>query len=327
MSRFRPVARVLVALAVLALAVPAARGKTPATASGATTTVVQVERMLRAGIGPDVVLAWLERERPPVPRLAAEDLLRLREAGADDDLLRRLVELSGGDDGERAGKGQAPSPAPPAVPDATPAPLPDAVPVRVTLEYRPRRLEDEEPWALYVYLDGRPVAWSPGPRTPFSEPRITFVVPLSPGRHLLRVARERHLPRSLGSRVYRHEARFAPLEIPLDVPPREGLELLLRVREDRRGRARPAISWTVSLGGKVLVDRRNQGPPPAAWPDLCEDVEATLPAGSRLRDRKLERCVRWGDLWKDVPGGVPSRAEVLEELRRYGFRPVPLTAS
>ncbi len=311
MSRFHVV--VLAVLAVLVV-LPASRAGAPAGEDG-TATLSRVERMLRAGIGPGVVLAWLDRERPPVPRLAAEDLLRLREAGADDALLRRLVELSG----------EAGAATPRAIRE--PKPVPDAVPVRITLEYRPRRLEDEDPWALYVYLDGRPVAWSPGPRTPFSEPRITFVVPLSPGRHVLRVARERHLPRSLGSRVYRHEARFAPIAIPLEVPPREGLELLLRVREDRRGRARPAISWTLSLGGQVLVDRRGQGPPPGAWPDLCEDVEATLPEGSRLRSRKLERCVRWEDLWRDAPGDVPSRGEVLEELRRYGFRPVPLTAS
>ncbi len=323
MNRFRALACVVLGLAFLVLAGSISPGASAAPGDEAP-TLARVEEMLRAGIGPDVVLAWLDRERPPVPRLAADDLLRLRAAGADDALLRRLVELSG--DAREGTKEETPATPVGAAP-REPTPVPDAVPVRVTLDYRPRRLEDEEPWALYVYLDGRPVAWSPGPRTPFSDPRMTFVVPLSPGRHVLRVARERHLPRSLGSRVYRHEARFAPLEIPLDVPPREGLELLLRVREDRRGRARPAISWTVSLGGKVLVDRRNQGPPPAAWPDLCEDVAATLPAGSRLRKRKLERCVRWEDLWKDAPGEVPGREEVLEELRRYGFRPVPLTAS
>ncbi len=317
---------VLVAACLLFLALPAPVGAA-APGGARADTVARVERMLRAGIGPGVVLAWLERERPPVPHLAAEDLVRLREAGADDALLRRLVDLSG-TPGRGAGRPAPPGERKPAgAAGAVPGTGKEPVPVRVTLEYRPRRRDDEDPWALYVYLDGRPVAWSPGPRTPFSNPRISFVLPLAPGRHLLRVARERHLPRSLGSSTYRHEARFAPPAIPLDVSPEEGLELLLRVREDRRGRARPALSWTVSRRGRVLVDRRNQGPPPGAWPELCEDVEATLPAGSRLRARKLERCVRWKTLWKDVPGGVPERKKVLEELRRYGFRPVPLTAS
>ncbi len=320
---------VLVGVLALALAgtglAVAARPGPGAGRTDANGTLVQVERMLRAGIGPEVVLAWLERDRPPVPRLGPDDLVRLREAGADDALLRRLIEMEGG-----PGESAAGEPGPPAGRAAAgPAAVARTgeVPVRVTLDYRPRRREDEEPWSLYVYVDGRPVAWSPGPRTPFSSSRLTFVLPLAPGRHLVRLARERHLPRSLGSSVYRHETRFAPIEISLAVPPREGLELLLRVREDRRGRPRPAISWTVSLGGKVLVDRRDQGPPPGDWPWLCEDLEATFPEGSRVRERRSRGCVHWEELWRDVPAAVPGRREILDELRRYGFRPVPLTAS
>ena len=58
------------------------------------------------------------------------------------------------------------------------------------------------------------------------------------------------------------------------------------------------------------------------WPFLCEDVETSRDSGAiaawRARDR-LKACVNWPSLWPD--GVELTRAQVLEDLRRFEFEP------
>ena len=102
-------------------------------------------------------------------------------------------------------------PAPPVVAPAAPAPAPTAswpapvapppppafpdgtVKVRLAVTYRPVLLEEEEPWTLFIYVDGRFLVSVEALRVPIPLPPKRFDVQLPPGRHVLRLAEERHL--------------------------------------------------------------------------------------------------------------------------------------
>jgi hypothetical protein len=314
--------------------------------SAADDTYRQVEKLLHAGISEEVVGSWLaSRPAPPLP--TAEELVALKTAGASDALLARIVDLAGraprpaakpapaaaapaapGASAAPEGAAAASAPAAPAAiaplgappaPPPPPAPADGRVEVRFALSYQPRFDVDEEPWDLFVYLDGEPLALVPRIKLFGRDEPLHLTRRLAPGHHVLRLAQERHRQDRHG---WTHQARASKRAFELDLASGLPADVELAFVQPllSLGDAGPVHFKTVQGDRTAEVDRT--GGDPEAWPLLCEEIEANLAPGEkpgRLARRQLAGCVRWGDLW---PGGAaPSREAVRAALQAADFAP------
>ena len=292
----------------------------PAAAGSGPTLHEQVIRMLESELSEEIVLEWLSGTGEPVPRPTAEELIALKEAGATDRLLMALLALAtGGPDApdERAARPAAASSPPESGAEA-------GVQVEFRLSHLPSRIDSEdEPWDLYVYLDGEPLAYVP-PSGSLIDRNVAleFRHRLEPGRHLIRVSQERHLRRSRGR--WRHEARISEQLFWFELSAGSRAELELGFSE----------GWLANRGGgpmtfRLLQDDRTLemeavGGDPERWPLLCEEIESNLRAGEtpgRSVRSELDGCVRWTDLWPQIE--TPDRNLVREALAAFDYRPVP----
>lgn len=288
--------------------------------------VRDVVRMLRAGVAEQVVLEWLESAQRP-GALSANDLIALAQADAPETVQRRLLQLA---------SEEAP-PAPEAVPTPPAAPTPPAtnppqagegVLVTFRLGYRPLFDEDEEPWDLYVYINGDVLTFNSAAGLALVNQTQTFDVRLVPGKHVLRLLQERHTPRR--SDVF-HEARVCMEELILEVEEDTPLDVQLDFTQPRILALDSAarIDLQVVRAGEVLVNREIPIALPDDWRPLCEEIEANWPERiPRALRNKYERCVRWPQLWQTqtVAEQVPDRATVRERLAAFNYRPVPATS-
>lgn len=281
--------------------------------------VREVVRMLAAEISEPVILRWIETSGRRPAAVSSDDLVALKRAGASDGLLGKLLEMAGAEPPSPP----APSPPPPA-PTPAPADPSGAVPMRFEIRYQPVSVEDEEPWDLFVYLDGRLLARAEAPMAALFPRAVAFDGNLAPGPHVLRLVQERHRRRSGG---WHHEARVWGDPVRFTLEPGAPGELKLEFRQVKLAlRAGDApISWRVTQGERTVAESGQTGTRPETWPLLCEEIEANLKPGKKpalpIR-RELERCVRWTGLWPGI-AGAPSREEVRAELARYDYRPVP----
>lgn len=337
---------VLACLAWLACGAPApARAEPAATAPPADAVVGQVVQMLRGGVTEPVILVWLDKTGKRPAAVGSADLVALHQAGASDNLLKKLVELAGGGAPSTApppqtapvAPGAAPPPAPatappaPALPGAAtpPAGRPEpaaaaggaTVKVRFAVTYRPVEGVDQEApvdqrWLLFLYVDGYLVAATPpGPVLIPTGPR-NFDHELAPGRHLLRVTQERHL-RYSSARGYISPSRVDPAELPFEV--KAGTAVLVRVHFGERSFRHPGpIAVHIEQDGREVAKLEPATANSESWPALCEDIPAALPAGAKLPGtarHELERCVHWPALWPGI-AAVPARDEVRGEIER-----------
>ena len=182
--------------------------------------------------------------------------------------------------------------------------------VRVELLYAPRHDEDEEPWDLFVYLDGRPLSYVPAsadvlglvPGTP-----LELELELPARKHTLRVLQERHWKRR---GRWRHASRVGEPEFSFELATGTTAKIEVQFRQGW-GEETDPLTFRFTQGERVsdLVD---VGGDPERWADLCEDT------GSKSGKKD---CVGWSGLW---PGDTaPSRAEVLDAMAAFSFRPVP----
>ena len=207
----------------------------------------------------------------------------------------------------------APTTAPAAAPEAAAA---DAAAVLVDTSILYIHIAEEgEPWDLVVYLDGRPFAPVAAARSTSSAQTWTSQRPLAPGPHILRWAQERHRERK--GEIGLHAARFDPEPLYFAIAPgsRGAIEFEFR---DSSGfivsRSGP-VKVRVTENGREIASHSSSGDP-AMWPLLCEEIEAN--AGGKkpgFNDRQaLRHCVRWADLWKEVPD-APGRDAVRPAVR------------
>lgn len=257
--------------------------------------VREVLRLLGEGLGSDVVAAWLARSEANPARLSADDLVALKRAGADDALIKMLVTRSAG--------------VPPGPSDT------ETTTLTLLVDYRAyERAETEEYLEgpeLFVYVDGRladrvPSRVDIGGRGP-----TEVTLPISPGIHRLRIARERHELRGRGDRArWVHEARVSPdtITLPLDRPGAWRIELRWR---DSSFSSRTTMTWTLEREGTVVAEETIDAVPKDDWPRLCDD----LPEGERAEPS----CVPWPDLWTGATD-LPSREEVLSTIRTAAGR-------
>ena len=203
----------------------------------------------------------------------------------------------------------------PAAPGAT-----AMVKTHFAVTYRPISVDDEsqvsEPWWLVLYVDGRFVASvKPGPALLPLPPR-TFDHELAPGRHLLRIAQERHLTRGAG-RGYTSRSRVDPSELPFELGAAGDAQIAVRFGEKSFRHPGP-IAVSVEQADRQVARLEPPGPAPEAWTAVCEDVQAAAPAGARLPSaarHDLARCVHWAALWPGI-AALPSRDEVRAEVDR-----------
>lgn len=344
------VALALVLFAAGLLAGGPASAEVPA-ASASDPVVGEVVRLLEAGLGEPLVQRWLD-DSGKIPALpTADDLIALKKAGASDKLIAALLDRASAHapatpaaaepittpvPAPAAAPGRTPAPAVPApAPDAPVVPAPAATPVRAAAPAPAPEAaaagaaavlvdasilyihvpEEGEPWDLVVYLDGRPFAPVAAARSTSSAQTWTSQRPLAPGPHILRWAQERHRERK--GEIGLHAARFDPEPLYFAIAPgtRGAIEFEFR---DSSGfivsRSGP-VKVRVTADGRELASRSSSGDP-AMWPLLCEEIEAN--AGGKkpgFNDRQaLRHCVRWADLWKEVPD-APGRDAVRPAVR------------
>lgn len=285
-------------------------------------TVDEIVRMLEGGLSEELILDWLDAAEEAPARPAAEELLKLKRAGASEELLRELV---------RRSRPQAPPPASPAAAVLAPAaegpesvdPVPvDPVPgvsggvsgatavVRFRLLYAPRFDDGEESWDLLVYLDGRPLSYVPASSDPLGltagDPlQVELALPV--GSHTLRLLQERH---ERSRRGWRHAARAAPPAFVFELSAGADAKVDLEFHQSW-GQLTDPLTFRFSQEDRI-VDREDVGGDSEYWPELCED------AG---REPSRDDCLGWASLWPGI--SAPPLGEVREALSRFAFRPVP----
>ena len=303
----------------------------------------EVVAMLEGGLSEATILGWLEAGDVPLSRPSADELVRLKAAGATEEFLqellrrsRRPAERETADTpvaGPATDQPRAPPPSDSSVPASPPEqaaePAPEAtvvepVPgpdrpvddpsagraaVHFRLLYSPRFDEDEEAWDLLVYLDGRPLSHVPAGGDPLGLAGggpLEFELELPPGEHTVRVLQERHRPRRRG---WRHAARAAPPALTFDLAAGMPARVEVAFRQSWADLGDP-LTFRFTQSDRV-ADLVEVGGDPDRWPELCEDAGREPSPGG---------CLGWSSLW---PEGAPPRSEVLEALARFDFRPVP----
>ena len=149
---------------------------------------------------------------------------------------------------------------------------------------------------------------------------------LTPGKHTLRVAQERHEQAWRGR--WSHAARVSDLVLPFEVAGgarvRADIELKFSQPKLAFGRSGGPLSFRFVQGKTVEVVAK-QGGDPEDWLLVCEEIEANAEDGKELEKslrRQLEGCVRWAELWPGVDE-APSRDEIREALALFDYRPIP----
>jgi hypothetical protein len=315
--------------AVLLVAMLSGVTAPPPAAAQQSPLVEQIVRMLEAELSEDVILAWLEGRPPASAPLSADELVALKQAGASDELMKRLLAQppseAAGPAAAEEGLSSVALPAPGRTGHAPPVSVPggEAAIVTVHLSYLPQFDEREggsaPPWDLYVYVDGLPVSYVPSARVDNRPETIEFERLVAAGEHTVRVAQERHVERG-GS--WHHETRFAPTPFQFELDAGRPARLEVEFHERLLDYQDPLV-FKLTQGERIL-DTGRLGGDAERWPPLCADIEASVPAGkkpSRKQRQRLERCLEWEGLWAELP--VPSRQEVLDAMAELDFRPRP----
>jgi len=331
------VARVglLVLLALVTAALPARAGDP----DPALDPVVQeVVTMLSGGVAEAVVTSWLETSGRHPARVDGAELVALQKAKASDDLMKRLIRLANGPAPVPAPSPSqsapvtpappphalaapaAPPPTAPAPAAATAAPAASGIPVRFQIGYRPFAADENAPsWNLFVYLDGRFLAWEKPSTISITTRAEGFDRALPAGHHVLRLVQERHERRHGGG--WLHAARVAPQALAFDLAPGETWRVDLRLDEVKISRQGP-LSLRVTSGDHEIAAASGGGDP-ESWAPLCDDVEANAEPGkppSAEARRELKSCLRWTALWPGL-ASVPPRDQIRADLERDRFQP------
>ncbi|MEM8998370.1 MAG: hypothetical protein AAGF23_26535, partial [Acidobacteriota bacterium] len=188
-----------------------------------------------------------------------------------------------------------------------------AVSARFTISNVPYWLEDEEPWSLFVYLNGEPLTFV-AEGSLLSERPLRFSKLLKPGLQRLYLFHERH-----DEDGGEHFSRVLPEPIEFDLEPGGSAEIEVAFKQSVISPNRP-VSFRVAQNGRLVDEASDLGGNPDRWTWLCDDLERTLD-GER-GDSRLERCIRWRDLWDGYPDG-PTRSQVLRAFSNFDYRPVP----
>ncbi|MEM8962022.1 MAG: hypothetical protein AAGD38_11110 [Acidobacteriota bacterium] len=303
--------------------------------------------MLGAEVPESVIQNWLDTTRTLPRRPTPQDVIALKEAGASEALMQQVIELS-----SKAMPPVAVAP-PQAAPQAAPTgietvvvPPPGTTPptttttpstpgdpedtevlVRFELEYVPfiDDEQDEEPWPMFVYVDGKPLSVvTPGAHVALGSggSGLRFQRKLEVGHHIIHVTLERHQEED---GRWTHETIVAGETFGFELEPGITADVKLTFREPMFAVAqgfRGPIDFRFLQGDQVL-SRSDVGGRPDQWRELCEDIEANIQGGEMSRSQRnaLLRCVRWDTLWAGVE--APPRSEVLEYLELFDFKPVP----
>lgn len=187
-----------------------------------------------------------------------------------------------------------------------------AVGARFTVSNVPYWLEGEEPWSLFLYLNGEPLTFV-AEGSIFSEKPLRFSKLLKPGKQRLMLFREQH---DGDDNV--HFTRVMPQALEFELAPGGSAEIEVAFKQTVISSRNP-VSYRVAQNGRLVAESGELGGAPDRWEWLCEDLERTLDGED---DSRLEGCVRWRDLWTGYPDG-PTRSQVLQAFANFDYRPVP----
>lgn len=297
-------------------------------------TVAGLLELVQAEITEDVILLWLDTRESEKAPPSVGDLLELRNAGASDAILQKLLLLEAGETAPPAVSEPAvstPAVSKPAVSadpedsaDIEPEPSRAEPPSRAatgdaivdfTLSYIPEFRPDEKDWDLYVYLDGKPLSFvSRGSRV-LGEQAIKFQQVLEPGPHQIRIVQENHEVDDDAESFegHFHEARVAPVDLFFRLEAGAAEAEISFERPLLELRSAGPIAYRVAQNGRVLISQDEAGGDPDGWTPLCDD--------SQIRGERPPRgCRNWATFWSV---DAPPRQEVLRALSLFDYRPVP----
>jgi hypothetical protein len=314
--------------------------------------VDSVHAMLEAGIGEEVVLAWLDSGVDPIPHPSAAQIIALQKAGASEALLKRLLVTSKPAATSSTNSTLTPPPDSPASPPAShleleaSAKLPvKTVPriasgdesrdsgrevmVNFTFSYSPWYLNDEEydiandSWDFFVYMDGIPVSYVPAAAVTGMTSNLEFSQLVTAGRHIVRATLEQH-KRGKGKK-WTHTAKIAEEAFIIDISPHgPQASISVRFKENWGGVGRGGPLDFSFQQADQISELETVGGNPESWPLICEEIESDSELNNRSSSEirgDLEGCVSWKVLWDGTD--APPRSEVREALAMFEYRPVP----
>jgi hypothetical protein len=283
--------------------------------------VADVVRMLEEGVDPGVVESWLASgDHLPGP-LSADDMVALSGSGATQPLIQRLIELA-----------SLNKPVPTERTTFDPA---TEGRTSFTVRYKPPTGSYDEvrdPWALYLYLDGLPLAWTDGGSSVFtvSTKPLRFHVTLAPGKHVLRLLKESHVEVSRKKNRWSHEALVCPVEVELTIEAGSTHRIELELNENVAVWAKNdgPLSYSFFRDDALVTEGQGEGADTDEWPALCEEVEISFSGekkDSRAAARAMKGCVSWDSLWP-AELDAPDRETVRQLLAEVDYRPLPATS-
>lgn len=309
----------------------------PASATALDPVVEDVLEMLEAGVEEGVIVQWLESTGRRAADIDRDGMIALTGAGASDRLIGALLEgvekgSAGRKSAESGGARQEPPPDSAApTPKTKQTTIADAgAKIEISAGLRAKRvwideespdMPREEPWGIYLYMDGDLLAWTVPSLQ--GEPVVARRV-VEAGRRELRVVLQRYDELRGG---WQYESLSVPTLFAFEARPGDPIEVevemvriwgLWRHREDGG-----PLRYVVRQGETVLAESAGTGGDPDRWQPICEDVEANFPGAETVPRRfrgAMKECVRWGDLWLGL-GAATSRSEILAMLAEHEFEP------
>ncbi|NIA26989.1 MAG: hypothetical protein GWP02_02960 [Desulfobulbaceae bacterium] len=307
--------------------------------------VADVVRMLDAGIGPQLIRSWLDASGKHSGLLSTNDMIALSAANAPDELIELLLTQSASPVTIGALPPNQPLPESPPwtdgvsqpgraaeEPAASPLPAKTSPPrnheacclVDFAIQYRATEDREgeqlEQPGRdLFLYMDGEFLARLESQGNIASRGAERFKSSVAPGEHTVRLLRQLHTRKRSDS--WDHETTVSPSSIRFRIEPGAQWQLELSWIQSEFSTRKP-LTWRWLRNGTEVSGDAKTGQFRERWPFLCEDVEMSRDSGAisgwRARDR-LKACVNWPSLWPD--GVELTRAQVLEDLRRFDFEP------
>lgn len=304
--------------------------------TGLDPVVTDVIEMLNAGVDEEVIARWLESTDRRPTDIARQGMIALSNAGASEQLISTLLQSL-----ERREPEPSELQAPIAAVTTSDQALDSEEPVwsgseasegsvEAIFQLRAKRAfteepepdwQPEEPWDIYLYLDGELVAWT---RPSLEGEPVEARRMMGSGRRELRIVLQRYQDLRGG---WLYESLSVPTLFAFEAHPGQPIEIEVEMKRiwglwrDRKDGG--PLTYIIRQGTEVLAEHQGTGGNPDRWQPVCEDVEAnfadTRGVPKRFRNA-MSRCVRWSELWAGA-GQSTSRSDILAALAEYDFRP------
>ena len=281
--------------------------------------VADVVEMLQAGVDEGAVIQWLESTDRHPGDVGSAGMIALSQAGASERLIDALLVSIRKEPSAVATAESA---------EAAVSATGGRVEIVTTLTAKRVWAEEsspdeprQQPWDVFLYLDGELLAWT---RPSLAGDPVEVHRVIDAGRRELRVVLQRY--EELGQR-WEYESLVVPTLFSFEAGP--GVPIVIDVEMVRlwglwrqRDDGGP-LRYSIRQGDRILAEDDGSGGDPDRWQPICEDVKANFAGADKVPGRyrnPMSRCVDWATLWTGAGTGT-SRAAILAQLAEFDFAP------